>query len=363
MRFRIAIAGFASLLLAALPATVFAGYAPANRPTFQCITPTNCPGANYVVFNSFTNAPNYGDERAFFDAKDANITSPGGYQDNTTVYDGEHLELRVYIHNNANPNAIGFDAATAHNTTLQVLLPTSTQTTEEAAAQISASNANPTTVSDTADFNGPRPFSLSFDTSAPVNVTYRPNGQGDYVTRALPSASFSNDWTMNANFGDWHGCFNYAALVTLTAVVHMQSVPQSNFACTELDVAQIDRTRFDFTAHATVQNVTVQSYKFTALNGSNSTVDTNTVDTNALSAVYHFNQSTPGTYTVNAVVNTDHGSTSASACSKQIVVSAPPQVLATSLPNTGPGDVLGIFAGVSSLGAAGHYAVRRFKRY
>jgi hypothetical protein len=34
----------------------------------------------------------------------------------------------------------------------------------------------------------------------------------------------------------------------------------------------------------------------------------------------------------------------------------------TTLPNTGAGDVLEIFAGVSALGAAGHYATRRFKR-
>ena len=39
-----------------------------------------------------------------------------------------------------------------------------------------------------------------------------------------------------------------------------------------------------------------------------------------MSAVYHFNQSTAGTYTVSAVVNTDHGSTNAGDCSKQVTV-------------------------------------------
>jgi hypothetical protein len=35
---------------------------------------------------------------------------------------------------------------------------------------------------------------------------------------------------------------------------------------------------------------------------------------------------------------------------------------AKALPNTGPGDVVGIFAGASSLGAAGHYLVNRRRR-
>lgn len=208
-----------------LPATAFAGYAPSGRPTFQCITPTNCPGANYVVFNSFTNAPNYGDERAFFDGKDNTISGPGGYLDNIPVHDGEELVLRVYIHNNANPNAIGFDAATAHNARMQVLLPLTQQTTNFAAAAISADNANPLTVSDTVDFTGASPFKVTFDESQPVQVTYRPNGAGDYVTNTLHSASFANDHVLNANFGDWHGCFNYAALVTFKVKVSMPNIP------------------------------------------------------------------------------------------------------------------------------------------
>jgi hypothetical protein len=34
----------------------------------------------------------------------------------------------------------------------------------------------------------------------------------------------------------------------------------------------------------------------------------------------------------------------------------------TTLPNTGPSDVLGLFTGASAIGAAGHYTVRRFRR-
>jgi len=272
MRIKLALASLASLALVIFPATAFAGYAPSNRPTFQCITPTNCPGANYVVFNSFTNAVNYGDERAFFDAKDAAITTSGGYQDSVPVHDGETVEMRVYVHNNANPNAIGVAAATAHNTTILVLLPTgAARTTQEAAAEISASNANPANVSDTVDLTASTPFTVSLDSSSPVMVTYRPNGQGNYVTNTLPNVVFNgNSWS--ANVGDWKGCFNYAALITFNAVVHMPTTP------------------------------------------------------------------TPPVTPVTPVSKT------------------------TVLPNTGAGDVLGIFAGASAVGTAGHYFVARRRR-
>jgi hypothetical protein len=206
----------------AVPAAVFAGYAPAGRQTYQCVTPSNCPGADHVVFNSFTNAPNYGDERDFLNVRDASSQT---WLNNIKVHDGEKLVVRAYVHNNANPNAIGVAAATAHNTKLQVILPTSEKASNTAAAQISASNANPGTVSDTIDLAGAKPFTLAFDKDAPVQVTYRPNGTGDFVTRALPNATFSNDQTMNADLGDWHGCFNYSALITMTVVVHMPTTP------------------------------------------------------------------------------------------------------------------------------------------
>lgn len=223
LRTKLTAAGLISAaLLIALPVVAFAGYAPANRPTFQCITPSNCPGANYVTFNSFTNAPNYGDERAFVDGKNNTITGPGGYKDQlTNVKDGETYVVRVYVHNNANPKAIGEAAATAKNTRMQVLLPTSKKTSNNAAAQITADNANPGTVSDTVTFSGEKPFTVSFDKSAPVEVTYRPNGTGDFVTKTLHTASFSNDHTMNVNFGNYKGCFEYSALVTMKVKVKM----------------------------------------------------------------------------------------------------------------------------------------------
>ncbi|MDL2363162.1 MAG: hypothetical protein QFB86_02135 [Patescibacteria group bacterium] len=214
-----------ALTAVAPAATVFAGYAPSTRATFTCNTPTDCPGANYVTFNSFTNAPNYGDERAFFDVKDAANTASGGYADSMTVKDGQKITMRVYVHNNANPNAIGEANATAKNTKVQVQLPTSKKTSNTTAADISADNAIPGEISDTADLNGAQPFTVVFDKTAPVTVTYRPNGTGEFVTRTLPGAAFASDSTLNASLGDMKGCFNYASIITVTAIVHMDATP------------------------------------------------------------------------------------------------------------------------------------------
>jgi hypothetical protein len=172
--------------------------------------------------------------------------------------------------------------------------------------------------------------------------------------------------TVGVNVGNLPGSttefVNFKAKVACPPV----TPPVVSFACTELDVTNIDRTHYDFTAKASASNATVTSYGFTAKDANGNTVDTNTVTTGALSALYHFNQSTAGTYTVSAIVNTDHGSTSASACTKQITVAAVPTTpvtpTTTTLPNTGAGDVLGIFTGASSLGAVGHFVVSRRKR-
>jgi hypothetical protein len=353
----------ALVTLVGSPLAVYAGYAPSARPTYQCITPTNCPGADHVVFNSFTNAPNYGDERAFFDGKDATITAQGGYQDNINVHDGQRIVLRTYVHNNANPNAIGEAAATAHNTRMQVLLPTSKKTANTAASQIMADNASPGTVSDTVEFSGASPFTLAFDQSSPVQVSYRPNGTGDTVIKTLWSASFSNPQTLNANFGDWKGCFNYSALITAIVVVHMDQTPTPPaYSCDAFNItADVNRS----VKITTFTTSNTKDIKFDHAvvdwgDGSNPLSDANVVGkthqyakdgTYKLTATAHFQLIANGQ---------DLPATSAN-CVKQVTFTpdeppkvTPPPSTPTTLVNTGPGQVAGIFAAVTAAGTLGY---------
>jgi LPXTG-motif cell wall-anchored protein len=134
-------------------------------------------------------------------------------------------------------------------------------------------------------------------------------------------------------------------------------------------VNKVSRTRFDFTAHASASNATVQSYVFTAKDADGNVVDTETVATSALSAGYTLNQDKPGKYTVSVVVKTDKGDAAVDHCVQTVTVeeeetppTTPPVVegKTTELPNTGAGAVVGLFAGVSALATAGHFAFRRF---
>lgn len=304
IKFRPKVVIVSVLALAALvgaPAAVLAGFSPSARPTYQCITPTNCPGADHVTFNSFTNAPNYGDERAFFDGKDAGDTSANGYKDSIDVHNGQKLTLRMYVHNNANPNAIGEAAATAHNTRVQVLLPTSKRTSTSAAALVSADNANPGTVSDTVDLKGANPFTVAFDQSQPVQVTYRPNGTGAYVTKTLPSAAFADAATLNAAIGDWKGCFEFSALITMTVKIKMDTPPppvKPEYSCDLFDIkADVNRS------------VKVTSFVTSAKNGAvfkNAVIDwgDNSAPTTATDLVGQTHQyAADGTYTIKATAH------------------------------------------------------------
>jgi hypothetical protein len=118
-----------------------------------------------------------------------------------------------------------------------------------------------------------------------------------------------------------------------------------------------------FTATSGVTNANVTGYTFTTTNSSRQVVNTVTSTSNA----YNFSQTAPGTYTVTAIVNTDKGSSPVGVCTQQITVQQPATLAAStsttaaSLPNTGPTDVLGVFAGASVLGTAAHYTIRRFR--
>src|SRR6266404_609542 len=323
-----------------------------SRPTFTWANP-----ASYITFNSITDNPTWGDERQLIKARDVNSPTTA-YATSTAVTDNEEVVLAVYFHNDAASNL----NLTATGTKVKFVLPGSSATTLSPEAFISADNSNPAQVFATADLTNSQPFTVTYEPGTAKLYT-------NYVNGIQVNDAVVSDGTLigsGGTDGKVPGCAQFSGYVTVRVRVHI-TPPQSNFVCSALDVSQIDRTRFDFTAHANVQNTTISSFSFIAKDSNGNVVDTNTASTNANSAVYHFNQSNPGTYTVNASVTTDKGTSSSSNCVKQVTV-APvptptptptPTTPTTVLPNTGAGDVLGIFTGASSLGAVGHYVVSR----
>src|SRR5664279_32569 len=99
------------------------GYTPSGRSNFLCARRADCLGPGYPVFNSYTNTPNYGDERGFLNAKPVRDSS-GRFEDYVAVTPGEEELLRVYYDNDGDPRAEPVTgASTARNTRVTVLLP------------------------------------------------------------------------------------------------------------------------------------------------------------------------------------------------------------------------------------------------
>ena len=277
------------------------------RTTFTWANP-----ATYITFNSITDNPVVGDERTFYTGAESGTSTQ---MDKVTVRDNEEVTLRVFFHNNAASNL----NLVATNTRVKMILPTTETTSSQSTASISADNANPGTVTDTVDFAASQPFTLEYETGSAKLWT-------NYVSGiALSDNVVSSNGTLvgsNGPDGRVPGCSQFSGYVTIKVKVHVKPVPPPivSFACTNLDVAEVDRTHFNLTAHAAVQNASVTSYTFTAKNSSGAVVDTKTVTTNALTAQYAFASVTPGDYAISAVVNTDHGSTNPADCTKTVTV-------------------------------------------
>jgi len=325
-----------------------------SRPTFTWANP-----ANYITFNSITDNPTWGDERHILKARDVNSPTTA-YSTQTQVKDNQEVVLAVYFHNNAASNL----NLTANHTRVKFALPAGSATTLVPKAYITADNANPAQVWSTADLTSSQEFSMAYEPGTAKLYT-------NYVNGVSVSDSVVSDGALigtNGTDGKVQGCGQFSGYVTIRVRIHVKPpAPEHKFECKALDVVKIDRTRFDFTAQASVHNAHVTAYVFTTKDANGNVVDTTTVSTSALSAVYHFNQSKAGKYTVSVVVKTDKGDATSNHCAKQVTVDALPVVLpevtkpTTTLPNTGPGAIAGIFAGASALGTISHYAFRRFR--
>jgi uncharacterized repeat protein (TIGR01451 family) len=278
------------------------------------------------------------------------VTTNSAFADTITAACNDTVQFRVRIHNTG-PNALT-------NVKVAATLNGASSTSHGSQVSLSAdNNLDNEVVTASAGVNTSNNTTASFVSGS----TQLLNNSGS-VLKNLPDGILSG----GLNIGSVGPLTTDTEVVQFQAKLTCETPPQVSFACTELDVTNIDRTHFDFTAKGSVQNATITGYTFTTKNANGNVIDTfNNTTSSTTSGVYHFNQET-GTYTVSVQLNTDHGNNSNDNCVKQITVAAipttPTMPPTTTLPNTGAGDVLGIFSGVSAFGAAGHYVTRRFRR-
>ncbi len=272
-----------------------------------------------------------------------NLTQSGAYANNVGAACNEEVQYSVRLHNAA------YGGLTNIVVKANIMNGQMTAVPAEGASQGTTGSATVSLPS-----NG----SIAYVSGS--TVVYDVNGN---VIKTLADGITTNGVNVGNVNGSTTEFVDFKAKVACPPIV---TPPVVSFACTELGVTNIDRTHYDFTAKGSVSNATITGFTFTTKDANSKVVDTNTVTTSTTSAVYHFNQET-GTYTVSAQLNTDHGNTSGTNCSKQVTVAAvpttpTPTTPAKVLPNTGAGDVFGIFTGASSLGAVGHFVVNRRKR-
>lgn len=274
-----------------------------------------------------------------------NLTQNGAYANNVSAACNEEVQYSVRLHNAA------FGGLTNVVVKANIISGQMTAVPAEGASQGTTGTATVTMPS-----NG----SIAYEAGS--TVLHDVNGN---VIKTLSDGITTQGVNVGNIAGSTTEFVNFKAKVACPPV----TPPTVSLACVQLDVTNVDRTHYDFTAKGSVQNATITGYTFTAKNANGNVVDTFNNSTNSTtSGVYHFNQET-GTYTVSAQLNTDHGNNSNSNCVKQITVAAAPTTptptptpTAKSLPNTGAGDVLGIFGASSAFGAAAHYVNSRRNR-
>jgi hypothetical protein len=144
------------------------------RPTY---TVENAQG-QLATFDAITDNPNYGDERHFFDAKSAAISTPGGFCDQLQVVDGEVLGLRVYVENSAEDPAGDADngVRAAEGSTIHIYEDSTPSSMRTLTAVLHAANTSPPDVFSSITLEGTSPFRLDLLDQVTVYSNSHPKG-------------------------------------------------------------------------------------------------------------------------------------------------------------------------------------------
>jgi uncharacterized repeat protein (TIGR01451 family) len=199
--------------VAGITSVATAGFGP-DRPT-KAWSPT-VTGFDHVVFNSFTGVGNgIGDERDF--ARGSIIGTQAPWSDPVNnVPDGAEVEVKLYIHNNADAtlNDTNPDQGIAKNVTVKVAVPTASAQAQDITSTITADNATPKSIFDTVSLTGQNGgfFELS-PVSGSVKL-YDVNGNATSLGDEIFSSA-------GVNIGDQKGCFQYRREITFRVKIKM----------------------------------------------------------------------------------------------------------------------------------------------
>lgn len=213
----------------AIPSATLATWGPA-RPTFDYNDPTGRLGSlTGPVFNSMKNTPTYGDEFNFTTAKK---TSDATWSNDLAVKDGDEVEIRLYIHNNANTstNASGLGVATGVKAGID--LPEDQYSLKnEPIGFVNADNSTPKGVWDGTVISSAdgKKFKLNY-VKGSAKLTQR-DGSGT-ATATLPDQFIGANGTAvgsqpgSATNGKWLGCYEHVGWVKVKVKVTAEPQPE-----------------------------------------------------------------------------------------------------------------------------------------
>ena len=202
-------------LILTVPASVMAAWGP-ERPVFDWNNTAQRGGSmTGPVFNSFINTPTYGDERNFVTASPAGTSAWTGTVNATS---GQEVELRAFIHNNANESLNAGGTGVARNTRVKFTIPSGQANGFDVTGTISADNA--TSVYDTAAIkNDSTAFSLSYVAGSARLYNNGPFTGGTAVSDDVVGANGALIG-YDAMNGNLPGCFDYTAVVIIKVKVN-----------------------------------------------------------------------------------------------------------------------------------------------
>lgn len=355
----------ATAVLASAGIMAFSGQAAAIPYTGASTPALDHPGFNVYTGLGSNNGGVINEPTDFFMGKEDGTT---GYLStvNSVCKDGTVFDLRVYVHNGASTglNDNGNGTGVARGTKVRVALPTATASNFPLSSTISASNASSVTDGMTIDCGGNK-VTMSYITGSAAQYTIPGGTQAlsdSIVTSGAPIGTVKPD-------GNVWGCWDQRVWVTLKVKVTATPVkpPVSNGSCKAVDVTTGDNRTVKATVNGSVSNATITGYKIDWGDGQTSNQQTD-------SHTY----AKDGTFTIVTSVQVKFADghsewLSATACTKQVtfkpgqppvIVTPPTPSTPTTLVNTGPGSIAGIFAVTSLIGAMAYrvFLARRLSR-
>lgn len=334
------------------------------------------------VFNNFCGVPQgIGDEPDFVRVRKSTNGNPTDNANNPVFTDtvndvcsaNAKFDVRTYIHNNA---ASGFNAsgsAIAHNVMLNMQAPLNkVQKNFVFNSTISASNA--ASVSDTGTLNcsNGKQIKLKLVPSSVHAYSKVYGGWKDLADGSVNSTIKLGSPDLGS--GDVYGCWDYRIVVVYQVQVEEIAPPDSSALCKLSNFEVMDNRTVRMTVSPSLVNATVLAYEINWGDGSKSTKQTDT-----------HTYAKDGNYTITARVQVklNDGTVKwvdGAECTKKVVfqnnnpmcpipgkehlpVDSPEckEVPPIILPDTGPGNILGVFIGTSIIGAVLHklYMVRK----